>query len=90
MIETGSVYVIKSMEDVEIGDKRLVEILLHEESIRNASRSRAEILARIQMTKDADNPTTEMERLMMAYFAGNQSKNPRKIVKFSVHKMEMA
>lgn len=89
MLETDTTYVVKSMEDVGISDERLVHILQAEEEIRSMAKTRGEILDRIYGFAMEDTKESIMERLMMAYFAGNQSKNSRRIKRFVPHKKEL-
>lgn len=89
MIETDNTYVVKSAEEIGISDERLVQILVASEEIRAQGRSRNQIVELIRLFSTEDSQETITERLVMAYFAGNQSKNPRKMKKFLVHRKEL-
>ena len=85
MIETENTYVVKDANTIGIHDDRLVEILRAAEQIRAIGVSRNDIIERIYGFSTTDTKESIMERLAMAYFAGNQTKNPRIIKHFSVH-----
>lgn len=89
MIETDSTFVVKGAEEIGISDEKLVFILKAAEEIRASAKSRNQIIELIHLYSEDDSKESIKERLMMAYFAGNQSKNPRKIKKFIVHKKEL-
>jgi hypothetical protein len=89
MIETDSTFVVKGAEEIGISDERLVHLLKSAEDIRAQAKSRNQIIELIRLFSESDDKESIMEGLMMAYFAGNQSKNPRKIKKFVVHKKEL-
>ncbi len=90
MIETDATYVVKSSASIGIPDDRLKEILRAAEEIRSTGTSRNDILEKIYQFAPYGTKESMMERLVMAYFAGNQSKNARKIKNFAIHNKELS